>query len=193
MAFVNTRPGLVAPDIQIFMVLVMYTHNGRKIINKHGFMPYFTLQRPDSRGFIKVRSSDPLKHPTIELNYFDQISDLHTMREGIKISREIIAQRAFDPFRGAEYAPGAAAKTDAEIEDYIRHWVDSNYHLVGTCKMGSDRDSVVDDRLRVHGINGLRVIDASIMPNVVSGNTNAATIMIAERGAEFLLGSANDA
>jgi choline dehydrogenase len=188
MAFVKTRPDVVAADIQFFMVPIMYTHNGRKIINEHGFMTYFTLQRPASRGFVKIRSAAATQHPAIELNYFDRIEDLHTMREGIKIGREIIAQRAFDPYRGREYAPGASARSDAQIEEYIRQWVDSNYHLVGSCRMGSDPEAVVDDRLRVRGIAGLRVIDASVMPTVVSGNTNAATIMIAERGADFVLG-----
>jgi choline dehydrogenase len=119
--------------------------------------------------------------------YFDRIEDLHVMREGIKIGREIFAQRAFDPYRGSEYAPGPQVKTDAEIEAFVRQKVDSNYHLSGTCKMGVDDLAVVDPELRVRGLEGLRVIDASIMPTVVSGNTNAATIMIAERGADFVL------
>jgi choline dehydrogenase len=190
MAFVKTRPEVVAPDIQFFMVMIMYTHNGRKIIDEHGFMPYFTLQRPESRGSILVRSGNPFEHPAIDLNYFEKEIDLQTMREGIKMGREIIAQRAFDPYRGTEYAPGAEARSDRQIEDYIRQWVDSNYHLAGSCKMGVDEDAVVDDRLHVRGIERLRVVDASIMPTVVSGNTNAATIMIGEKGADFIAADA---
>lgn len=186
MAFVRSRPGLIAPDLQYFMTMIMYEDSGRRIIPAHGYMVVFTLQRPESRGSVMIRSADPTKAPEIDPNYFEQMTDLHTMREGVKIGRELFAQQAFDPYRGDEYAPGKDVRTDAEIEDWIRRNVDSNYHLSGSCKMGQDETSVVDDRLRVHGLEGLRVIDASVMPTVVSGNTNAATIMIAERGADFI-------
>lgn len=186
MAFVRSRPGLVAPDLQYFMTMLMYENSGRSIIPEHGYMVVFTLQRPESRGSVMIQSADPLAKPLIDPNYFEREIDLQTMREGIKIGREIFAQHAFDPYRAAEYAPGAEVRTDAEIESWIRHHVDSNYHLSGTCKMGSDEMAVVDEKLRVHGLEGVRVIDASIMPTVVSGNTNAATIMIAERGASFI-------
>ena len=138
MAFVNTRPEVVCPDLQCFFVHVMYENNGRDIIDGHGFMLYFTLQRPESRGSIMIRSTDPKQPPAIDFNYFDQPIDLATMREGIKIGREIIAQSAFDALRAEEYGPGAAATSDAEIEAYIRRTVTSNYHLSGTCKMGPD-------------------------------------------------------
>ena len=187
MAFVRTRPELVAPDLQYFMTMLMYEDSGRRIIPEHGFMVVFTLQRPESRGTIMIRSNDPRVAPEIDPKYFDQEVDLHTMREGIKIGREIFAQSAFDPYRGSEYAPGPQVKTDAEIEAFVCQTVDSNYHLSGTCKMGIDDMAVVDPELRVRGLEGLRVIDASIMPTVVSGNTNAATIMIAERGVDFVL------
>ncbi|PZR00908.1 MAG: choline dehydrogenase [Cereibacter sphaeroides] len=186
MAFVRSRPGLVAPDLQYFMTMVMYEDSGRHIIPEHGYMVVFTLQRPESRGSVMIRSADPTAAPEIDPNYFEQRIDLHTMREGVKIGREIFAQHAFDPYRASEYAPGAEVRTDAQIDDWVRRNVDSNYHLSGSCKMGADDMAVVDDRLRVHGLDGLRVIDASIMPTVVSGNTNAATIMIAERGADFI-------
>ena len=188
MAFVRTRPEVVAPDLQYFMTMLMYEDSGRRIIPEHGFMVVFTLQRPESRGSVMIRSSDPRVAPDIDPNYFERDVDLHTMREGIKIGREIFSQSAFDPYRGSEYGPGSDVRSDAEIEAYIRERVDSNYHLSGSCRMGGDELAVVDDRLRVRGLEGLRVIDASIMPTVVSGNTNAATIMIAERGADFILG-----
>ena len=187
---VNTRPDVVAPDLQYFMTNIMYTNNGRTIIDKHGFMTYFTLQRPGSRGTVKIRSADPAKAPAIDLNYFDDPNDIATMREGIHISRRLFAQPAFDPYRGEEYQPGAARKTDAELDAYLRSEVTSNYHLSGTCKMGIDPMAVVDHQLRVHGLDGLRVIDASVMPRVVSGNTNAPTIMIAEKGAAMILAAA---
>ena len=165
----------------------MYEDSGRRIIPEHGYMAVFTLQRPESRGCIMIKSKNPKVAPEIDPNYFEKSIDLQTMREGIKIGREIFSQSAFDPYRGSEYAPGKSIKTDDQIEDWIRRNVDSNYHLSGSCKMGSDDMAVVDDRLRVRGVEGLRVADASIMPTIVSGNTNAATIMIAERASDFVL------
>ncbi|MEM7024377.1 MAG: choline dehydrogenase [Pseudomonadota bacterium] len=186
MAFLKTRPEVICPDLQYFFIHIMYENNGRTIIDQHGFMLYFTLQRPESRGSIMIKSADPNDAPAIDLNYFDRPIDLETMREGIRMGREIVAQTAFDELRGEEYGPGAAATTDEAIDDYIRRTVVSNYHLSGTCKMGADEHAVVDERLRVRGLAGLRVIDASIMPTVVSGNTNAPTIMIAEKGSEMI-------
>jgi choline dehydrogenase len=183
---VKTRPDIIAPDLQYFMTNILYTNNGRTIINKHGFMTYFTLQRPGSRGRVKIRSADPAAAPAIDLNYLDDPNDIATIREGIRISRRLFTQTAFDPYRGEEYQPGAAAQSDADLDSYIRSEVTSNYHLSGTCKMGNDSMAVVDYTLRVRGLDGLRVIDASIMPRVVSGNTNAPTMMIAEKGAEMI-------
>ena len=110
------------------------------------------------------------------------------LRAGIRLSREIFAQQAYDDFRGNEYAPGAGATSDADLDAYIRTNANTLYHPLGTCKMGSDEMAVVDTALRVRGIDGLRVIDASVMPDIISGNTNFPTMMIAERGAEFILG-----
>lgn len=188
MAFVRTRPGLAAPDIQYFLMFLMYEDSGRRILQEHGFMLYYTLQRPESRGSITITSNDPGVAPAIDFNYFEREIDLVTMREAVKIARDIFAQPAFDPFRGGEYGPGPDVKTDRQIEEHLRNNAFSNYHLSGTCKMGRDADAVVDDQLRVHGIESLRVVDASIMPTVVSGNTNAATIMIGEKGSDLILG-----
>jgi choline dehydrogenase len=189
-AFVKTRPDVAAPDLQYFMTSILYKNNGRTIINRHGFMLYFTLQRPGSRGSVLIRSADPSDPPLIDVNYFQHPGDIQVMREGIKIGRELFAQKAFDAYRGEELEPGPAARSDADIEAYIRSEVTSNYHLSGTCKMGHDTAAVVDDRLRVVGIERLRVIDASIMPTIVSGNTNAPTIMIAEKGAQMIIDGA---
>ncbi|KWV46220.1 choline dehydrogenase [Bradyrhizobium macuxiense] len=188
MAFLKSQSDLVAPDLQFFFVLLMYSDHGRKITNEHGFMAYFNIARPESRGTIMIRSADPLQHPAIRPNYLEAPEDVRNMRDGIRIGREIIAQKAFDPYRGDEYAPGSRATSDADIDSYVRQTCETIYHPVGTCKMGSDPLAVVDDHLRVRGIEGLRVIDASIMPRLVSGNTNAPTIMIAEKGADFILG-----
>lgn len=188
MAFLKSQTDLVAPDLQFFFVLLIYGDHGRKIVNEHGFMAYFNIARPESRGSIMITSADPLKHPAIRPNYLQAPEDVRNMRDGIRVGREIIAQKAFDPYRGEEYAPGSRATSDAAIDSYIRQSCETIYHPVGTCKMGSDPLAVVDDQLRVHGLEGLRVIDASIMPRLVSGNTNAPTVMIAEKGADFILG-----
>ncbi len=189
LAFVKTRLELVAPDLQYHFVMIMYDDHGRSIIPEHGFMPYFNVTRPESRGSIQIRSRDPAAYPVVQPNYFARPEDMRVMREGIRISRDIVAQHAFDPYRGAEYAPGAEVTTDAEIDAYLRARVESIYHPVGTCKMGSDTMAVVDDRLRVRGVEALRVVDASVMPTLVTGNTNAPTIMIAERAADFIRGT----
>jgi choline dehydrogenase len=110
------------------------------------------------------------------------------LRDGLRLSREIFAQKAYDEFRGSEYAPGAKATSDADLDTYIRNNANSLYHPVSTCKMGSDDSAVVDTRLRVRGVEGLRVVDASVMPHIISGNTNFPTMMIAERAAEMILG-----
>ena len=135
-----------------------------------------------------IKSKDPRQHPSIRPNYLAAPEDVRNMRDGIRIGREIIAQKAFDTYRGDEHSPGSRAQSDADIDSYVRQTSETIYHPVGTCKMGSDPLAVVDDRLCVHGVEGLRVIDASIMPRLVSGNTNAPTIMIAEKGADFILG-----
>ena len=186
LAFVKSRNEIIAPDLQYHFVMIMYDDHGRSIIPEHGFMPYFNIARPESRGLIRIKSNDPKDYPTIQPNYFERPEDIRVMREGIRISRDIVAQHAFDPYRGAEYAPGSDVTTDADIDGYLRSRVESIYHPVGTCKMGADNMAVVDDRLRVHGIEGLRVVDASVMPTLVTGNTNAPTIMIAERAADFI-------
>lgn len=187
LAFVKSRPDLIAPDIQYHFEMIMYRENGRVIIPEHGFTPLFNISRPKSRGWLKIQSADPTRHPRIQPNYFSDPDDIRVYREGIRVGREVLAQKAFDPYRGVEYAPGPQATTDAQIDQYLRENVESVYHPVGTCKMGRDEMAVVDDRLRVRGVSGLRVIDASIMPTIVSGNTNAPTIMIAERAADFIL------
>lgn len=191
-AFVKTRPEAIASELQYHFIMLMYEDHGRKIIPEHGFMPYFNITRPKSRGTIRINSTDPSKYPTIQPNYFDDPDDLRIMRDGIKITREIIAQHAFDPYRGDEYAPGKDVRTDKEIDDFVRQNAESVYHPVGSCKMGSDDRAVVDDRLRVRGIDGLRVVDASVMPTIPTGNTNAPTIMIAERSSDFIIQEARE-
>jgi choline dehydrogenase len=190
LAFVKTRPDLVAPDIQYHLNMIMYEDHSRKIFFEEGIMPYFNISRPESRGTVLARSSNPKDLPLLDPNFFSNPDDLRIMREGIRISRDIMAQKAFDPYRGEEFGPGRQVKSDADIDEYVRQKCESVYHPVGTCKMGSDDQAVVDDRLRVRGIENLRVVDASIMPTLTSGNTNAPTIMIAEKASDMILAKA---
>jgi choline dehydrogenase-like flavoprotein len=143
--------------------------------------------RPKSRGSVKLASRDPLAAPLIDPNFLDDADDAARMVKGFRIMRNILNQPAMARFGARELSRSADAKTDAEIEAFIRGQSDSIYHPVGTCRMGQDKLAVVDDQLRVHGIDGLRVIDASIMPRIVGGNTNAPTIMIAEKASDLIL------
>jgi choline dehydrogenase len=189
-ACLKTRPDIVAPDIQIHFMTLLYADHGREIINQHGFQPLVNIQRPESIGNVRAISADPLVHPAIDPRYLSEHTDLVTLRDGIKIVREVIAQEPLNKFRGSEHTPGAGVKTDAAIDSFIRAACTTQYHPTSTCKMGKDDMAVVDDRLKVHGLEGLRVVDASIMPKIVSANTNAATIMIAEKAADCILAAA---
>ena len=190
MSFLKTREDLIAPDVQTHFNNIMYRDHGREIINVEGCMPYFNISRPQSRGTVMAKSSDPFQLPELDPNFLSVPDDLRVLRDALRMHREILAQSAFDAIRGDEYAPGKDKQTDAELDDYIKNDCNSVYHPVGTCKMGSDTMAVVDDELRVHGLAGLRVVDASVMPTLTSGNTNAPTIMVAERAADLIRGIA---
>jgi choline dehydrogenase len=187
LAFVKTHSDVVAPDIQFHLNMVMYEDHGRKIFYEEGIMPYFNISRPQSRGTVMARSGDPLALPAIDPNFFAVPDDIRVMRDGLRISRELMGQKAFDPYRGEEFGPGKDVTSDADLDEYLKNKSESVYHPVGTCKMGSDDEAVVDARLRVRGVRGLRVVDASVMPTLTSGNTNAPTIMIAEKAADMIL------
>ena len=190
LAFLKTRPDVVAPDIQWHLNMVMYEDHGKKIIFEEGIMPYFNVSRPQAAARCwRSRRTRRTCRRSIP-NFFSVPDDLRDMREGLRISRDIISQKAFDPYRGEEYGPGKEATSDAELDAYIKQKCESVYHPVGTCKMGSDDQAVVDDQLRVHGVERLRVVDASIMPTLTSGNTNAPTIMIGEKASDLILGRA---
>jgi len=188
-AHLKSSPELEYPDLQIYTVPLMYNDHGRDVINEEGFMAVMNGSKPKSVGTVKIRSADPNMAPAIDPNYFDDPDDLRVLRQGIRLSREIIAQKPYDHFRGTEYAPGEAATSDVALDAYIRAHANSLYHPVGTCKMGGDELAVVDPELRVRGIDGLRVVDASVMPDITSGNTNFPAMMIAEKAADLLLGS----
>jgi choline dehydrogenase len=186
--FLSTRPGLAAPDIQLHFLPVLVVDHGRTRMKKNGYSLHVCTLRPESRGTIRLKSTDPQAHPAIDANYLAEKRDLDTLVEGVKIGREIFAASALDPYRADEFAPGSSVKADSEIAQWVRAKSETIYHPVGTCKMGPDNDpmAVVDHRCRVRGLVGLRVVDASVMPTLVGGNTNAPTIMIAERVAAFM-------
>lgn len=187
-AFVKSRPELAEPDIKFHFLMALYRNNGRELIPQHGFGVHINVAKPESVGELRLASSDPLAPPVIDQNYLAAENDRRAMRRGIQIAREVFSQPAFDAFRGEELEPGAATVSDAELDAYLRSHAEADYHSVGTCKMGTDAMAVVDDELRVRGVEGLRVADAAIMPRIVSGNTNMATIMIAEKAADLILG-----
>jgi choline dehydrogenase len=189
-AFLRSRPDLDRPDLQIHTVLAIMQDHGKVQIAKDGFTFHVCQLRPESRGRVGLKSADPLADPAIFANYLSAEEDRRALREGVKMVRDVAAQAALDPYRGAEHAPGAEVKTDAEIDAWIRRTGETIYHPVGTCRMGAPGDAmaVVDADLRVQGLEGLRVIDASVMPTLVGGNTNAPTIMIAEKIADVIRG-----
>jgi len=189
-AFLKSRPDLETPDLQYhFIAALMFDHTRRKA-DRHGFMAHVCQLRPESRGTISIRSTDPSDPPVIQPNYLEAEEDRRALREGVKIAREVFAQSAFDPYRGPELMPGAHVQKDDQIDAFVRKTAETIYHPVGTAKMGKDDMSVVDTQLRVYGVEGLRVVDASVMPALVSGNTNAPTIMIAEKISDAIRGRA---
>ena len=187
-AHLKTQEGLEFPDSQIYSVPLMYNDHGRDIIHEHGCMAVMNGSRPLSVGSIRIQSNDPTVAPLIDPQYLTDPEDLRVLRDGIRLVRKIFAQQAYDSLRGEEHAPGKDVQSDADLDAYIRANANTLYHPVGTCKMGVDEMAVVDPQLRIYGIKGLRVVDASIMPNVCSGNTNFPTMMIAEKAADLILG-----
>jgi choline dehydrogenase len=186
-AFVASRLGAATPDIQYHFIPAQVVNHARTILDGHGVTLHACCLRPESRGEIRLASADPLAAPVIDPRYLASDYDRKILIDGIRRGREILAAAAFKPWLGEERLPGAASQSDADIDAFIRATAETEYHPVGTCKMGSDPMAVVDEQLRVRGIERLRVIDASIMPTIVSGNTNAPTIMIAEKAAEMVL------
>ena len=178
------------PDIQFHFVPALLDDHGRNRLPGDGYTVHACNLRPKSRGHLALRSSDPKQPVAIYANYLSEPEDVEMMLECIHHSREILSQPAFKPFRGHEIHPGGDVNDRAGLIEFIRNKAESIYHPVGTCRMGTDDDAVVDPELRVRGLDGLRVVDASIMPTLIGGNTNAPTIMIAEKAAAMMLGEA---
>ncbi|WP_421998904.1 GMC family oxidoreductase [Reyranella sp.] len=191
-AFVRSREGLAAPDLLLGWV-PMFTEpgpRGPRIARQSGVTCYAHPMRPESRGHIHVVSADPRIPPSINFNFLSAPVDGELTVRAVRIARAIMTAKAMAPLQVAEAAPGPNRTTDSEILDWVRAVAETTYHPVGTCKMGSDPLAVVDARLRVHGVQGLRVADASIMPTLTSGNTNAPSIMIGEKAADMVLADA---
>ena len=191
--FLKTRPEVTVPDLQVVFVVAKLVDHGRKIVFGNGYSLHAGLLRPRSRGSVTLASADPLAAPMIDTNFLSEQDDVDCLVRGFKRVRAIAHQPALARFGGHESRNSAGARTDAEIEQFIRAHADCAYHPVGTCRMGPGPLDVVDDRLRVKGIAGLRVVDASVMPDIVSGNTNAPTIMIAEKAADMIKADAKAA
>ncbi|HWO20319.1 MAG TPA: choline dehydrogenase [Kofleriaceae bacterium] len=189
--FFRVDPAAAAPDLQLFFTPTWFISHGQGNPEGHGFTALPAIVTPRSTGAVTLRSADPYAAPRIETNALSHPDDVAVLVEGIKLARRLIAAHAFDPYRGDELLPGLAVQSDAELEANVRANAQTLYHPVGTCKMGRDELAVVDPELRVHGVTGLRVVDASIMPVIVNANTNAPTITIAEKAADLILASAD--
>ncbi|MGY6708709.1 MAG: choline dehydrogenase [Rhizobiaceae bacterium] len=189
-AFVRSRAGVDYPDIQYHFLPVAIRYDGKAAARTHGFQAHVGPMRSKSRGAVTLRSSDPREKPMIRFNYMSHEDDWRDFRHAIRLTREIFAQPAFEPFRGAEISPGAHVQSDADLDAHIREHVESAYHPCGTCRMGraDDARSVVDPECRVIGVDGLRVADSSIFPRITNGNLNAPSIMVGEKAADHILG-----
>ena len=188
--FTTSDPVLERPDLQVIMLAYSMAQRTTTQVRAHPF-PAFSLMpvhlRPEGRGTVRLRSADPLAAPVVQFDYLRTEYDLQAMIAGIRLCRRIVAQDGLKSFASGELQPGPSIQTDADLVGYIRRTGITNSHPTSTCAMGPAANSVVDPRLRVHGVSGLRVADASIMPSVVSGNTNAPTIMIGEKAAAMIL------
>jgi choline dehydrogenase len=193
--FVKSDAQQTIPDLQFHFAAVHLDDHARNLKSAlstmfgHGYTLHVCDLRPKSRGTIGLKSADPTADARIEPNYLSHPDDMKTMVKGVKAARKVLAAQAFDAYRGVEMFPGRHVQTDAQIEAFVREKAATIYHPVGTCKMGHDAMAVVDDTLKVHGMQGLRVVDASIMPTLVGGNTNAPTVMIAEKASSMILAS----
>lgn len=184
--FLKSQPTEATPDLQLHFVVGKLINHGRTTVWGHGFSCHVCLLRPRSRGRLRLASKDPLAAPLIDPDFLSDHDDMARLVRGVKLTRQILAQPALAQLGGRELATSAIAQTDAQIEHFIRDYADTIYHPVGTCRMGKGPLDVVDAELRVRGMAGLRVVDASVMPSVISGNTNAPVIMMAEKAADLI-------
>jgi choline dehydrogenase len=187
-AFLRSRAGVEHPDLQLTFMPLAVQPGSVELVPTHAFQIHIDLMRPTSLGSVTLHSAEPRRPPRILFNYLKTTQDRADMRAGARLVREVLDQPAMAPFKGEELVPGRSVQTDAELDAWARQVTETGYHASGTCKMGpvGDAEAVVDPQLRVHGLDGLRVVDASIMPVIVSGNTNAPTVMIAEKASDLI-------
>ncbi|ARU86876.1 choline dehydrogenase [Pseudomonas sp. M30-35] len=188
--FIRSREEFEWPNIQYHFLPVAINYNGSNAVSEHGFQAHVGSMRSPSRGRVRAKSKDPRQHPSILFNYMAHEQDWQEFRDGIRITREIMAQVALDPYRGREISPGIDVTSDEQLDNFIREHAETAFHPSCSCKMGEDDMAVVDGQGRVHGLQGLRVVDASIMPLITTGNLNAPTIMMAEKIADKIRGRA---
>ena len=186
--YIRSRADAGQPNLQGTFMALAADYSGAGSYRGHGYQAFFDLMRPASRGRIRLNSADPREAPSIEANYLSEARDRETMRDGFKAMREVMHQPALAALSDGEIWPDPNVRSDAEIDTFIRNTGGTVYHPVGTCRMGSDETAVVDETLQVRGVDGLRVVDASVMPSLVGGNTHAPTVMIAEKAADMILG-----
>ncbi|MVW74520.1 choline dehydrogenase [Pseudomonas xionganensis] len=186
--FIRSKAGVPWPDLQYHFLPAAMRYDGKEAFDGHGFQLHIGHNKPKSRGFVRVRSADPAEAPQIRFNYLQHEDDREGFRACVRLTREIIAQPAMDPYRGEEIQPGRGVQSDEEIDRFVRQAVESAYHPCGSCRMGEDELAVVDSQTRVHGLEGLRVVDSSIFPSIPNGNLNAPTIMLAEHAADLIRG-----
>ena len=184
--FLRTRPELDAPDVHVTVVPGLSLATTQMGQMQHGFLTNVYGLRPLSRGSVRIASADPSAKPILDPAYLSEPADRRTLRDGVALARRIVGQAPLAPYRGPELAPGATITTDAAVDAWIAATANTIFHPVGTCRMGADPRSVVDGDLKVRGIDGLRVVDASVMPSIISGNTSAPTMMIAEKAASLI-------
>ncbi|MAL83245.1 MAG: choline dehydrogenase [Idiomarina sp.] len=186
--FIRSKEGVEWPDLQYHFLPAAIRYDGKSAFEGHGFQLHIGHNKPKSRGWVKVKSSDPFTSPQIQFNYLQHQDDIEAFRACVRLSREIIAQPAMDEYRGQEIQPGKDIVTDEQIDAFVRDAVESAYHPCGSCRMGAEDDdmAVIDSQMRVRGLQGLRVIDSSVFPTIPNGNLNAPTIMVAERAADII-------
>jgi choline dehydrogenase len=190
--FIRSRAGVRYPDIQFHFLPMAVSYDGSSLAREHGYQAHAGPMRSRSRGWVRLKSAEPLEKPRVFFNYMSHPEDWIEMRACVHLTREIFAQPAFAAYRGREIQPGESVRSDAEIDAFIRAKVESAFHPSCTCRMGraSDPLAVVDAQARVIGTQGLRVVDSSIMPSITTGNLNAPTIMLAEKAADHIRGRA---
>ena len=185
---IRSRAGIVYPDIQYHFLPLAISYDGLSLATGHGFQVHVGTKRSKSRGWVRLRDATPESLPRVRFNYMSHPDDWLEFRACMRLTREIFAQTPFAPYRGMELAPGAEAQDDADLDSFLKRKVESAYHPCGTCRMGTDDDAVTDPNGRVRGVDGLRVVDSSLMPQATAGDLNAPTLVLAERMADLIRG-----